>query len=70
MLLQLRLNWQRLASPPRTADTSHGPVTLPVLDAVLLSTSAWLPFDRPVLLATCTRGMTPCHVVVRVRGAE
>jgi hypothetical protein len=70
VLAHLRVNWERLATEPRSADTQHGPVTLPTLDTVRLQTSAWLPLDRRVLLATCTRGMTPCHVIVRVRAAE
>jgi len=70
VLAHMRIHWQRLAAEPRSADTQHGPVTLPILDVVRLRSSAWLPFDRPVVVATCTRGMTPCQVVVRVRVAE
>lgn len=70
VLAHLRVHWQRLAAEPRTADTQHGPLTLPALDAIHLESSAWLPLDHRVVVASCTRGMTPCHVVVRVRLAE
>jgi len=70
VLAHIRLNWQRRSASPRSVDTQHGALTLPSLDVVRLATSAWLPLDRSVLLATCTRGVTPCHVILRVRRIE
>ena len=66
VLAHLSLDWQRAASQSRAVDTQHGELTLPALDTVRCRTSAWLPLDRPVLLASCTRGVVPCHWILRV----
>ena len=67
VLLHLRLQWQQLANSPRSVDTEHGPLTLPTLDVVRMQTSFWAPVGHAVLAGSCTRGLTPCHIVVRVR---
>ena len=68
--LHLELQWQRMQGAPRGADTQHGPLSLPTLDVVRLQTSFWVPVGRTVLAASCTVGVTPCHVLVRVRALE
>ena len=70
VLMHLRLQYQQLAGSPRRVDTEHGPLTLPSLDVVRLHTSFWAPVGHAVLAGSCTRGMPPCHIVVRLRRAR
>jgi hypothetical protein len=66
-LVHLVLQQQILKDARRSVDTRHGPLALPALDLMRLDTSFWAPLDRTLLVASCTRGRLPCHVLLRMR---
>ena len=65
-LVHLQFQWSKLRELDRAIETEHGAIALPSLDVVRLKSSFWLPLDRWVRAASCTRGAVPCHVLVRV----
>lgn len=66
-MLQMRLEWTRLAEPIRTLATEHGPVDLPELMVSRVQSSIWVPLGVPVVAGGCTVGERTCLFLVEAR---